>query len=256
MYRKVFLPALAALLVVSALFAVIAFGSRVAHAQPAVSATNVQVNQVFAGPFPTNKQNEPSLAQNPKNSLNLISGSNDEIGEPACTNTTPSSCPFVSGVQSSGFYASFNGGKTWPCQGLIDLSAFHEYSFGDPSQAFDSKGNAYYGTLAFPFPPTTEELATGLQADFFIAKSADGGCTYSSTAKVSGSSPAQFDDKDAITADANPTSPFHDTVYAAWTKFAKPGGKGVGGDQIFFSRSTDRGGELQHSPAHQPGVQQ
>jgi hypothetical protein len=185
--------------------------------------------------------------------LNLISGSNDEIGEPACTNTTPSSCPFVSGVQSSGFYASFNGGKTWPCQGLIDLSAFHEYSFGDPSQAFDSKGNAYYGTLAFPFPPTTEELATGLQADFFVAKSTDGGCTYGSAAKVSGSSPAQFDDKDAITADANPNSPFHDTVYAAWTKFAKPGGHGFGGDQIFFSRSTDGGASFSNPLPISPG---
>jgi len=253
MYRKVFLPAIAALLVFSALFAVIAFGSRVAHAQLAVSASNVQVNKVFAGPFPTNKQNEPSLAQNPTKPLNLISGSNDEIGEPACTNTTPSSCPFVPGVQSSGFYASFNGGTTWPCQGLIDLSAFHEYSFGDPSQAFDSKGNAYYGTLAFPFPPTTEELATGLQADFFIAKSTDGGCTYSSAAKVSGSSPAQFDDKDAITADANPNSPFHDNIYAAWTKFAKPGGKGFGGDQIFFSRSTDGGASFSNPSPISPG---
>src|SRR5258708_3620040 len=235
MYRKVFLPAIAALLVFSALFAVIAFGSRVAHAQPALSPTNVQVNAAFPGPFPTNKQNEPSLAQNPTSPMNLISGSNDEIKEPACTNTTPSSCPFVSGVQSSGFYASFNGGKTWPCQGLIDLSAFHEYSFGDPSQAFDSKGNAYYGTLAFPSPPTTEELATGLQSDFFAEKSTDGVCHSTSGARVSGSSPAIFDDKDAITADANPSSPFHDNVYAAWTKFT------TGGDQIVFSRSTDGG---------------
>jgi len=253
MYRKVFLPAIAALLVLSALFAVIAFGSRVAHAQLAVPATNVQVNQVLAGPFPKNKQNEPSLAQNPTKPLNLIAGSNDEIGLPACTNTTPSSCPFTAGVSVSGFYASFDGGKSWPCQGLIDLSAFHEYAFGDPSQAFDSKGNAYYGTLAFPFPPTTEELATGLQADFFIAKSTDGGCTYSSTAKVSGSSPAQFDDKDAITADANPNSPFHDNVYAAWTKFAKPGGHGFGGDQIFFSRSTDGGASFSNPLPISPG---
>jgi hypothetical protein len=253
MYRKVFLSAIAALLVLSALFAVIAFGSRVAHAQLAVPATNVQVNQVLAGPFPKNKQNEPSLAQNPTKPLNLIAGSNDEIGLPACTNTTPSSCPFTAGVSVSGFYASFDGGKSWPCQGLIDLSAFHEYAFGDPAQAFDSKGNAYYGTLAFPFPPTTEELATGLQADFFIAKSTDGGCTYSSTAKVSGSSPAQFDDKDAITADANPNSPFHDNVYAAWTKFAKPGGHGFGGDQIFFSRSTDGGASFSNPLPISPG---
>jgi hypothetical protein len=33
--------------------------------------SNVQVNEVFPGPFPKNKQNEPSLAQNPTNPSNL-----------------------------------------------------------------------------------------------------------------------------------------------------------------------------------------
>jgi len=209
-----------------------------ARLSAASSFANVQVNQVLPGPFPKNKQNEPSLAQNPTNLQNLIAGSNDEIGLPACTDTTPSSCPFTAGVSVSGFYASFDGGLTWPCQGLIDLSAFGEYAFGDPSQVFDSRGNAYYGTLAFPFPPTAtaDQLATGLNADFFVAKSTDGGCTYNSAALVSGASPAIFDDKDAITADANATSPFRDSVYAAWTKFTR------GGDQIVFSRSTDGGG--------------
>src|SRR5258708_19425208 len=154
MYRKVFLSAITALLILSTLYAVIAFGSRVAHAQPASSTTNIQVNQVFPGPFPTNKQNEPSLAQNPTNPLNLISGSNDEIGEPACTNTTPSSCPFVAGVQSSGFYASFNGGKTWPCQGLIALSPFPQNSFFDPWPAFHTTPNSPSATPPSPFPPT------------------------------------------------------------------------------------------------------
>ncbi len=209
--------------------------------------TNVQVNAVFDGPFPTNKQNEPSLAQNPTNPLNLIAGSNDEILEPACTDTTPSSCPFVAGVQTSGFYASLDGGITWACQGQIDLSSFNKYSFGDPSQAFDSKGNAYYGTLAFPFPPSTDEAATGLQADFFVAKSTDGGCSYTSAAKVSGSSPAIFNDKDAITADSNPSSPFHDNVYASWTKFV------TGGDQIVFSRSTDGGATWSNPLPISPG---
>src|SRR2546427_11477514 len=149
MYKKVFPTAVSGLLMVSIIVAMIAFSSHAALANPAVSFTNVQVNKAFAGPFPTNKQNEPSLAQNPTNSLNLIAGSNDEIGEPACTNTTPSSCPFANGVSVSGFYASFDAGQTWPCQGLIDLSAFGESAFGDPAQAFDSAGNAYYGTLAF-----------------------------------------------------------------------------------------------------------
>jgi hypothetical protein len=243
MHKKFVSTAVTGLLTISIILAAVAFSSHAAFA----ASSNIQVNKVFAGPFPTNKQNEPSLAQNPTNSLNLISGSNDEIGEPACTNTTPSSCPFVAGVDSSGFYASFDGGQTWPCQGLIHLSGFNEYSFGDPSQAFDSRGNAYYGTLAFPFPPTTEEQATGQQADFFVAKSTDGGCTYSSVAKVSGASPAIFDDKDAITADANPSSPFHDNVYAAWTKFT------TGGDQILFSRSTDGGATFSNPLPISPG---
>jgi hypothetical protein len=205
----------------------------------------------LAGPFPTNKQNEPSLAQNPRNALNLISGSNDEIGLPACTNTTPSSCPFTPGISVSGFYASFDRGHTWPCQGLINLKAFGEYAFGDPAQAFDSRGNAYYGTLAFPFPPTTDEVATGQQADFFVAKSTDGGCTYPSAARASGSSPATFDDKDSIAADSNASSPFRDNVYVAWTRFNAPigNGHGFGNDQILLSRSTD-GGATFSPPAH------
>ena len=220
------------------------------------TSSNVQVNAVLAGPFPKNKQNEPSLAQDPTHPMHLIAGSNDEIGLPACTNTTPSSCPFTAGISVSGFYASSDGGATWPCQGLIDLSALGEYAFGDPSQAFDSHGNAYYGTLAFPSPIaiTAAESATRMQADFFVAKSTDGGCSYPSAAKVSGASPAIFDDKDAIAADANPDSPFRDNVYAAWTKFSPQAGIGFGNDQILFARSTDGGATWSHplpiSPAH------
>ncbi len=230
------MPAVVTLLAAGAMAAAMGGVGLPAAGASSLSITNVQVNAAFAGPFPTNKQNEPSLAQNPANSLNLVAGSNDEIGEPACTNTTPSSCPFVPGVSVSGFYASFDGGLTWPCQGLIDLSGFGEYAFGDPSQAFDANGNAYYGTLAFPHPPGTEQAATGQQADFFVAKSTDGGCSYAQVAKVSGASPAIFDDKDAIAADANPGSPFKNNVYAAWTKFTLSGS-----DQILFARSTDGG---------------
>lgn len=216
-------------------------------APPAIA--NVQVNRAFSGPFPSNKQNEPSLAQNPTSSLNLIAGANDEIGEPACTNATPSSCPFASGVSASGFYASFDGGLTWPCQGLLDLSAFGETALGDPAQAFDSKGNAYYATLALPNPATAspDQLATGLQPDLFVAKSTDGGCSYSSAAKVSGPAPAIFDDKDSIAADAHPTSPFRDNVYVAWTKFVR------GGDQILFSRSSDGGATWSNPLPISPG---
>ncbi len=201
---------------------------------------NVQVNQAFAVPFSQNKQNEPSLAQNPTNPLNLIAGSNDQINEPVCTNTAPSSCLRPAGISVSGYYASFDGGITWPYQGLLDLSVFGEYAFGDPIQVFDSQGNAFYGTLAFP----KDAVAGAKPSDLFVAKSTDGGKTYSSAAKVSGASNGIFDDKDGLAADANPFSPFHDNVYAVWTKLA---GKSVA-NQILFARSTD-GGATWSTPA-------
>jgi hypothetical protein len=193
--------------------------------------TDIQVNQVLSGPFPINKQAEPSIAINPTNPLNIIVASGDEIAEPACTDTTPSSCPVVFGISISGFYASFDGGKTFPCKGLIDLSSFGKWAEADPWVTFDSKGNAYYGTLAFDNvsgPP-------GNNADIFVAKSTDGGCTWSSASKASGTTQAVYDDKDSIAADANPASPFHDYLYASWTKFTN------GADQIEFNRSTDGG---------------
>jgi hypothetical protein len=248
MSRRTMPAVVTLLLTAGAMAAALGSVSLPAAAASSPSVTNVQVNVTFAGPFPKNKQNEPSLAQNPANSLNLVAGSNDEIGLPPCTNTTPSSCPFTPGISVSGFYASFDGGQTWPCQGLIDLSAFKEFAFGDPWQAFDANGNAYYGTLAFPFPPSTEEAATGLQADFFVAKSTDGGCHYTQAAKVSGASPAIFNDKDAIAADANPGSPFKNNIYAAWTKFTRSGS-----DQILFARSTDGGKTFSTSLPISPG---
>src|SRR5947208_1009711 len=80
MKRKPVLSFLTVVLTMGVVIAALVFGS---HAIPAYAAgTDLQVNKVFAGPFPTNKQNEPSIAQNPTNLTNLIAGSNDEIGEP------------------------------------------------------------------------------------------------------------------------------------------------------------------------------
>ena len=173
----------------------------------------------------------------------MIAGSNDEILEPACTNTIPSHCPFVSGISTSGFYASFDGGMTWPCQGVIDVSAFGEYGIGDPGQAFDSVGNAYYSTLAQPTTSlaSPEQITTGQLPDLFVAKSTDGGCSYPSSAKVASNAFALFNDKPSITADANPSSPFHDNVYVSWTKFTHGGAVFTDSDQIQFSRSLDGG---------------
>ncbi len=238
--KKPLWSALGGLVAVGLMLAVVAAIPQRASAMVPSVTNNVQVNQTLGGTnpipnlFPKNKQNEPSLAQDPANAAHLVAGSNDEIQEPLCTSASPP-CPFAPNVNSAGFYASFDSGNTWPCQGVIDLSALGEFSDGDPAQAFDSQGNVYYATLAHPFPGTTAQEATGEQEDLFVAKSTDGGCTYASAAKVSGASPAIFDDKESVTVDAHPTSPFRDHVYVSWTKFT------TGGDQILFASSADGG---------------
>jgi hypothetical protein len=196
------------------------------------TATEHQVNQPFAGPFQTNRTAEPSIAQNPTDPLNIIVGAGDEIAQPPCTDETPSDCSIEFGISVSGFYASFDGGMTFPCQGLLQFPGSGQWAEGDPWLAFDSHGNAYYGTLALPNVDTGKGTA-----DIFVAKSTDGGCTWPTFAKVSGRSPAIYDDKPSIAADAHPASPFRDFVYASWTKFAAA----LGADQIMFSRSRDGG---------------
>src|SRR5713101_794201 len=87
---------------------------------------DTQVNLVQASPFPQNKQNEPAIAQNPANAMNLIAGSNDEIDLPGCT---ASGCPFVSNVGLSGVYVSTNGGTSW--------SQFSAPAGGDNTASFN-----------------------------------------------------------------------------------------------------------------------
>ncbi len=186
--------------------------------------------------FIKNRQDEQSVAQNPTNAQNLVIGANDWFGQ-RCTDATPSDCSSIPGVSLSGFAASFDRGVTFTCRGRINLSALGAFAFGDPSLAFDSKGNLYYGTVGF-------RLA-GLQQDVFVAKSTDGGCSYPTAANVSGN--PRIDDKDAIAVDTNPNSPCPDNVYLAWTELGKKVGKGP--DQIVISHSTD-GGQTWTKPVH------
>src|SRR5438270_12548148 len=73
----------------------------VGSAQAATLNFNRQANLVQPAPFPQNKQNEPSITQNPTNALNLVAGANDEIDAPGCTSP---GCPFVTTVGGSGVY--------------------------------------------------------------------------------------------------------------------------------------------------------
>src|SRR4051812_803311 len=150
----------------------IAVISALAAAAIAIAATGnggVQANwpQVAGSPtsdstarFPTNKQNEPTIAVNP-DGTHLIAGSNDEQLQPPCgpgpvrgATAARNDCSFFPNVGTNGVYTSSDSGATWTNRGL--LPGFSDYpgdpdqlvSDGDPVIVYGPKPNAS-GVFAF-----------------------------------------------------------------------------------------------------------
>jgi hypothetical protein len=133
-------------------------------------------------------------------------------------------------------YFSSDAGRTW---GGVDLplppAKGNGINFGsDPTLAFDSRGDVFYGYIVVYFGNGNGINATALG----VARSSDGGRSYPQFTLFSleGGS-GHFNDKPMITADANPASPFRDSVYIAWD--AAIGGSSGGG--VRLARSVDHG---------------
>jgi hypothetical protein len=186
--------------------------------------------------FPTNKQNEPTIAVDPA-STHLIAGSNDEQEQPVCgaaiRETDLTDCSFFPGVGTDGVYTSADGGLTWTNQGLLDdqpgwqSSPF--VSDGDPvivygprydaaTRTFSTSAyDAYYQSLA-SYKPGRQP---GNQAPEFIvvSNSSDNGVSWTGPAVIARGHGYIFNDKNAIWADKNPSSPYYGRLYSSWTQF-------------------------------------
>jgi hypothetical protein len=135
-----------------------------------------------------------------------------------------------------GYYSS-NGGTSW---GGVDLplpppKSKSGIDFGsDPTLAFDSSGNLFYGYIVVFFAKGNGINGT----EMAVARSTDGGKTYP-TATFFGfeNGTNHFNDKPMITADQNVGSAFRDNVYIAWD--AASGGSIGGG--VRLATSTDHG---------------
>src|SRR5918911_456746 len=161
-------------------------------------------------------QSETFITINPSQTKMLAAGSNEIFRLPM-----------------RGYFSS-NGGKNW---GGVDLPlppaiGTNGIDFGsDPTLAFDTRGNLFYGYIVVFFGNGSGINGT----EMAVARSTDGGQTYPSVTYFSfegGSN--HFNDKPMITADTNAASPMRDNVYIAWD--AAVGGSTGGGVRVATSR--------------------
>ncbi len=213
--------------------------------------------------FPTNKQNEPTIAVNPRDSRYLIAGSNDEQRQPGCGPglvrgaTLASDCSFFPGVGTSGIYTSSDGGATWTNRGLLDDQASWAgrgvVSDGDPVIAYgpkpDGTGGFTYAAGARAYYSSLASIAGVKGFEYIVVSySDDNGATWS--APVVGTTKTgsvDFNDKNWVSVDASPASRYFGTVYLSWTEFRSATATGNGNEPVMVATSTN-GGESFGAP--------
>lgn len=197
------------------------------------------------GPQPVN---EPSIAINPTNPLNMIAGGNDyNLGNTVWT----------------GVYTTFDGGTTWTQSWIPGYpggppgALTGQTAAGDAAIAFAPDGTAYYAGIAFKRTNFGAGSRTLGEVDvqvfegpsLFIARSSDGGASWDHVAVpelgvgplIVVSNPVSpqalaatlFNDKEYIAAGPD------GEIYVTWTRFVFS--PALNEAPIAFIKSTDRG---------------
>jgi len=188
-----------------------------------VGAPNVTVNQDTA----VAPQNETAIAVDPNNPNRILAGANDYVTTTWTCTIGGRPCSAI-GDGYSGTYYSNDGGQTWCCAsnpdgsnlgtlipGVEHLTGGQYDAGGDPSVAFDSRGNAYFAGLGFDraAPPNAVTVSKGTFDN-------QGKLTWNPPAFINQTNaPAIINDKEWIAVDSHPSSPFRDRVYVTWTRF-------------------------------------
>jgi len=151
--------------------------------------------------------NEPQIAVNPANPLNMVASSNDY--ESCC----------------DAFYTTFDGGKTWRSGDLsVEAPGKRARTGSDPVTTFNLKyGTVIHSSLNFQ--------NDGCDGDVVTSLSKDGGIHWNTVVEVAdGGGPSSceangvFNDKEWIVTDNSPNSPFYGRTYLTWTAFLSANG--------------------------------
>src|SRR5436309_1708007 len=182
-------------------------------------------------------QSETYVTLNPKSPSMLTAGSNGIFRVPMRA------------------YFSSDGGSSW---GGVDvplpppLAGTNDTLFGsDPTLAFDTRGNVFYGFIVVFFSAAFNIPNHGVGingTELAVARSTDGGSTWPLLTQFS-FEPGEnhFNDKPMITVDVSQTSAFRDNVYVAWD--AAIGGSTTGGNTDIVLAFSDDAGSSWSVPA-------
>ena len=198
------------------------------------------------------RQNEPSIAVDPRNALVLIGSSNDYCAVYKGSTTVFSAI----GPIWLGYYRSTDGGHSFKSS-LVPgypgdtspyaaLAKIRTASAGDPVVAWDNHGRVFMGSESSDDPAGTKKTFGDEWVARFDNPGGESGATIDdgkrflgSTVVAKGSSApnllGKFHDKTAIEADRTGGA-CDGNVYFAWSRFT-----GNGNSNIYFSRSVDHG---------------
>jgi hypothetical protein len=156
---------------------------------------------------PNLAQQEPSIAVNPTNPLNVVASAKDERGG--------------SNTKQTWIYTSTDGGVTWINQLFPFVGSPSPFS-SDPVVNFSDDGLCFVTSLPY---------GGGANDGIQVAVSTDGGLTFSTGVHLPGTS--NNSDKEWTWIDNFPSSPYYHNVYVA--RMDPPG------STVRFNRTTDRG---------------
>jgi hypothetical protein len=201
------------------------------------------------------RENEPSVAVNPRNPQVVVGSSNDYCGV-YNDGVDAFGAPIASGPIWLGYYRSENGGASFTSS-LVpgypdDRSPYaarahvRTASAGDPVLAWDAEGRLFAGSESSDDPAGTKKTFGDEWVATFVNPQGPAGATINdgkefqrSVIVARGSSAPNllgvFQDKTAIEADRT-RSACRDNVYFANSRY-----NGNGGSNIYFYRSTDHG---------------